>query len=263
MDTVSLPPENKPTQKVSTGKLLQTTVIVGLVLATLFTAFPPTILTSDFNDRLSLLLTPQPQSAQGGSNGSQDLRIGIIAGHWGNDSGTVCANGITEQQVNLTIANLIQQQLSTQKTYQVDLLQEYDSRLNGYKGVLLVSIHNDSCVISNEGTTGFKIASSNYANNPSRGIRLADCIHDRYLKETGLPFHPGSITADMTDYHAFREIDPGTSAVIIETGFLSNPVDYALLTEHPAQVASGIVKGILCFLNNEPIDPTATPPSSP
>ena len=64
---------------------------------------------------------------------------------------------------------------------------------------------------------------------------------------------------DMTDYHAFREIDPYTTAVIIETGFLSNPFDYDLVTLHPEIVATGVVKGILCYLNNELYEISATP----
>ena len=253
---------NRSRNTISTGQILRTTLGVALVLATIFTAFPPTFLTSDFNERLSLLLTPQP----GGNNNQvvdTNLRIGIISGHWGYDSGTVCPNGVTEQQVNLSIATLVQQQLSAQKIYKVDLLQEYDSRLEGYQGVLLISIHNDSCIISNEYTTGFKIATNSQGSSPDRNQRLLNCVYDRYMKETGLTYHPGSITLDMTDYHAFNEIDPNTTAMIIETGFMSNPVDYALLTEHPETVATGIVNGILCYLNNESIESTPEPSMTP
>ena len=261
METTTIPPENRPKERIHSGRILQTTLSVALVLATLFTAFPPTILTSDLNARLSLLLTPQPQVLQGQATVPAGLRIGIISGHWGGDDpGTVCLNGVTEQQVNLKIANIVQQQLNSKNQYQVDLLQEEDSRLNGYQGVLLLSIHNDSCVISNELTTGFKIAPSTSGNYSDRSQRLADCLFDRYQKATNLPYHPGSITPDMTDYHAFREIDPNTSAAIIETGFLSNPVDYELMTEHPDIVATGIVNGILCYLNNESVSATPTTP---
>jgi N-acetylmuramoyl-L-alanine amidase len=263
MESTSPSPDSRQKNRVHSGRILQTTIVVAFVLATIFTAFPPRVLSSDFNERLSLLLTPQP-AVPGGANANLDeLRIGLISGHWGNDSGTVCANGVTEQEVNLKIASMVQQQLAAKKLYQVDLLQETDLRLNGYQGILLISIHNDSCVISNELTTGFKIASSNYGNNPERAERLANCLHDRYQKETNLPYHPGSITPDMTDYHAFREIDPTTTAVIIETGFLSNPIDYALMTEQTNLVANGIVNGILCYLNNESIDSTPTPTVSP
>ena len=259
MNTFTLPSENRHKKGIRSGQILQTTLGVALVLATIFTAFPPTILTSDFNEKLSILLTPQPPSSSVGGVNPDDLRIGIISGHWGSDSGTVCLNGVTENEVNLGIAIIVQQQLNAQRIYQVDLLQENDPRLNGYQGVVLVSIHNDSCVISNEMTTGFKIAPSSDGKNPERAQRLADCLYDRYQKETNLPYHPGSITLDMTDYHAFREIDANTTAAIIETGFLSNPLDYDLVTLHPEIVATGVVKGILCYLNNELFDTIATP----
>ncbi|MFC2064329.1 N-acetylmuramoyl-L-alanine amidase [Chloroflexota bacterium] len=258
MNTSPNSSRNRTNNSIGTGQILKTTLGVALLLATIFTAFPPTFLTSDFNERLSLLLTPQPDTNNDLAV-DPNLRIGIISGHWGYDSGTVCPNGVTEAEVNLQIATLVQQKLSSKKIYKVDILQEYDQRLNEYQGVLLISIHNDSCIISNEFTTGFKIATNPQGNNPERNQRLLNCIFDRYMKETNLTYHPGSITPDMMDYHAFREIDADTTAVIIETGFMSNPVDYDLLTNHPDAVATGIVNGIMCYLNNEAIEITPEP----
>jgi len=263
MESLKISPGNGEKPNVRSGRIIQTALSVALLFATIFSAFPPTILTSDFNERLSLLLTPQPDIVSTGVPGSEGLRIGIISGHWGYDSGTVCPNGVTEEEVNLKIATLVQQKLANNGNYQVDLFQETDQRLYGYQGVILVSIHNDSCVISNELTTGFKVAPSSAGNYPDQSERLANCLHDRYQKETSMSYHAGSITPDMTDYHAFREISPITSAAIIETGFLSNPLDYKLLTEQPDTVATGIVNGIICYLNNEPIDPTPTPAITP
>jgi len=88
---------------------------------------------------------------------------------------------------------------------------------------------------------------------------LVACISDRYAKTTGLPFHYNSITPDMTSYHAFNEIDPQTTAAIIETGFLN--LDRKILTEQPDLVAQGVTAGILCFLHNEDIPSTPTPPA--
>ena len=85
--------------------------------------------------------------------------------------------------------------------------------------------------------------------------RLVACIRDRYGRITGLPFHD-SITPDMTQYHAFNEIDPATTAAIIEAGFLYK--DYDILTSHPDVIADGIVAGIQCFVNNENIAPQPT-----
>ena len=53
------------------------------------------------------------------------------------------------------------------------------------------------------------------------------------------------------------EIDPTTVATIIETGFLN--LDREILTKHTDLVAEGVVQGILCFANNENIEPTAIP----
>jgi N-acetylmuramoyl-L-alanine amidase len=265
METIKLPPENSRKSGVHSGRILQTTMSVALLFATIFTAFPPKLLTSDFNERLSLLLTPQPRIVSTGVPNPEDIRIGIISGHMGieDDPGAVCPNGVKERDVNLGIATLVQQYLTTGTKYQVDLLQELDTRLNGYQGTLLVSIHNDSCIISSEGTTGFKIAASSFGNYPDQSTRLANCIQDKYQKVTLQPYAPDSITDAMTGYHAFGKINANTPAVIIETGFLSDPVDYALVTDHPEIVATGIVNGILCFLNHESIDPTATPTAGP
>jgi N-acetylmuramoyl-L-alanine amidase len=142
--------------------------------------------------------------------------------------------------------------------YQVDLLQEFDPRLNGYQAAVLLSIHNDSCQFINDQATGFKVASALASRDPNSSNRLVACIQDRYARITGLTFHD-SVTSDMTQYHAFNEIDPGTTAAIIEAGFLYK--DYNLLTTHQDLVADGIVAGIQCFVNNEniPLQPTLSP----
>jgi len=61
----------------------------------------------------------------------------------------------------------------------------------------------------------------------------------------------------MTSYHAFSEIDPLTTAAIIEVGFLN--LDQDILTKNPERLADGIVAGIRCYLNNEGVPTTPTP----
>lgn len=246
-------------------RAVQATVGIAILLATLFTALPSRGLVSGaFYDRLSLILTPQavvgtPAVAQ------QQLRIGIVAGHSGNDSGAVCLDGnnnvtLTEADVNLKIAALVQQQL-TQKGYEVDLLREFDTRLNGYRALAIVSIHNDSCDYINDEATGYKVAAALNTNDLNRANRLTACLVDRYHRVTDMTFHAGSITGDMREYHAFREIDPNTVAAIIETGFLN--LDREMLTQKTDLVAEGVVQGILCFANNENVEPTAIPNLAP
>jgi N-acetylmuramoyl-L-alanine amidase len=80
---------------------------------------------------------------------------------------------------------------------------------------------------------------------------------NRYQQMTGLFFHANSITPDMTQYHAFSEIDPNTITAIIETGFLY--LDQSILTKQTDVVAEGVIQGILCFINNESVLPTSVP----
>ena len=115
-------------------------------------------------------------------------------------------DGLTEESVNLKIAELVRQNLN-EAGYDVDLLQEIDPRLNGYQALALVSIHNDSCDYINDQATGFKVAAAVSTIYPEKATRLTACLTQRYQAATGLPFHYNSVTPDMTDYHAFREIN--------------------------------------------------------
>jgi N-acetylmuramoyl-L-alanine amidase len=92
---------------------------------------------------------------------------------------------------------------------------------------------------------------------PEKASRLSGCLIDRYGRTTGLSFHENSITPDMSEYHAFNEINSNTPAVIIETGFLN--LDRQLLTEQTDLVAQGIVEGIYCFIQNENIPEETSP----
>jgi N-acetylmuramoyl-L-alanine amidase len=240
---------------VHAGSIVQTTFSVAFLLATLFVAFSPRMFSGDFGSVISHLLTPQPDGALAIPTSQTQIRVGIVAGHWGHDAGAVCPDGVTEQEVNLAIASLVQQKL-TARGYQVDLLQEFDPRLSDYSAAVLVSIHNDTCDYVDENATGFKVAAAVSTHDPNSANRLTSCIRDRYATITGLTFRPGNITRDMTDYHAFQEINTATTAAIIETGFLNK--DFDLLTRHPDVVSDGVVAGILCFVNNESVSPAPT-----
>ena len=245
--------------------ILGSTFGLAILLATLFNLWTPSrgIFAGSFSDKIDLLLTPQPESSYIVTPQPQ-LRIGIVAGHAGNDSGAACVDEegnttLTEVDVNMKIASLVQKAL-TQEGYKVDLLNEFDTRLNGYRALALVSIHNDSCD-EIEDATGFKIAAAVNTHDMNRATRLTECLRDRYGRITGLRFHEGSITNDMRGYHAFSEIDPYTIAAIIETGFLN--LDQKLLTEKTDAVADGVVRGILCFARNENVEPTPVPTIEP
>ena len=255
------PPRRKGNRAGKIGRFgivngLQIIVTYAFLAATLFTLFTPNNLFSgQMVERLFSAWQANPTSiAQVTAQAPVDSavnRIGIVAGHWKNDSGSVCADGLTEQEVNLKIATLVQEKL-TAEGYQVDLLAEFDDRLEGYKAIALVSIHNDSCTYINDQA---KVAAAMDSAYPQKAERLTACLIDRYHARTGLPFHANSITNDMTNYHAFGEINTETTAAIIEAGFLN--LDRKILTENTDVVAQGIVDGINCFIRNENISPTA------
>ena len=54
----------------------------------------------------------------------------------------------------------------------------------------------------------------------------------------------------MTDYHAFREINPAMPALIIEVGFMN--LDRAILTAQADIPAEGLVQGIMCYVEKLP-----------
>lgn len=178
-------------------------------------------------------------------------RIGIVAGHWGSDDGASCSDGLTEVEVNLSVAELVVQSLRG-LGYRVDLLEEYDDRLDDYLADALVSIHADSCkqfVDATPPPTGFKVASVVDSVVPEEEQRLVECLTEAYAERTGMVIHENSITGHMTGYHTFYAIDGHTPGAIIETGFLW--LDRDLLTQQPDLVAQGIVDGIVCFVEGE------------
>ena len=235
---------------------------VGFMIATLFTAFPePGVLPNSLSDGNSGAL--QAASDVSGSTTPTTRptpRIGLVAGHSGNDSGAVCPDalgGIREVDINLNIAALVRQNL-IDLGYEVDLLAEFDSRLNGYQATALISIHADSCAYI-EGATGFKVAAAKSTLYPEQAARLTNCLQTRYAQITNLTLHPGSVTVDMTDYHAFSEIYSLTPAAIIEVGFMN--LDRQILTQQPDLLAEGVTSGILCYIRNEDVnlEPTQIP----
>jgi len=174
-------------------------------------------------------------------------RIGILAGHLGpeEDPGAVCPDGLREADINAAVAERVVAALRAQG-YEVDLLDEFDERLEEYQADAFVSIHSDSCDIPE--ASGFKVARSWESAIPDIEDKLVECLYEQYEQATGLARHESSITPAMHGYHAFREIALETPGAIIELGFML--ADRGVLTRDPGRLAAGIVKGIVCFLES-------------
>jgi N-acetylmuramoyl-L-alanine amidase len=185
-------------------------------------------------------------------------RIGIIAGHNGpeNDPGAVCVdeNGVeflTEAEINYSVAYLIWQDLFD-RGYNVELLDEWDPRLEGYQADALVSIHANSCsseYLDLEGNpvSGFLVGHAEARPPQGPDALLVECIAAHYSQETQLD-RRYDLPLDMADYHAFREISLTTPGAIIEIGFMFG--DRELITGRADRVSKGIIDGILCYLND-------------
>jgi N-acetylmuramoyl-L-alanine amidase len=256
-------PSVREKKQPGTARFIGITFVVAALVATLFSSWTePGLLPSSLTDRLNSALQSSQPTLEGNyptPTARPLAHIGIVAGHSGNDPGAVCPDelgGIREVDVNLDIANRVRDSL-TNEGYAVDLLTEFDPLLRNYRSLVLVSIHADSCQYINDQATGYKVAAAISTTYPERAQRLTNCLRNRYAEATGLTFHSGSVTTDMTSYHSFSEINADTPAAIIEVGFLN--LDRDFLTQKPDQAAAGISSGILCFLRNEDI-PTQTAP---
>jgi len=204
-------------------------------------------------------------------------RVGVVAGHSGIatygttrgnvDTGAVCDDGFTEASVTMKVAQQVVAALQG-RGYTVDLLQEFDLRLDNYQAAAFISLHADSCEKFDDGFnhSGFKLAYPvDRLTVRDQDLRLSDCIRDNYGPVTGLPFTPGGITDAMTRYHAFHlslghpGIASTTPGLILELGLLS--YDRDLLQNHSDKSAKGIVNGLLCYL--DPRGQPAVPPVAP
>ncbi len=187
-------------------------------------------------------------------------RIGIVSGHRGPqvppDPGAVCPDGLTEAEINFAVAQFVVRNLRA-RGYSVDLLDEFDPRLDNYQAAALVSIHANTCQNwPGEIVSGYLIARAAARTSAGLDDLLVDCVARYYAQTTGLNRRDG-VTVDMSDYHTFREIHPLTPAAIIELGFML--ADRPVLTEKQEEMARGITDGIFCFLEPGDLPPTVSP----
>ncbi|MBZ0297452.1 MAG: N-acetylmuramoyl-L-alanine amidase [Anaerolineae bacterium] len=247
------------------GGFVRTLIVVfaaaGL-MATIFTWWTPSqFITSEVRSELSVAQATSQATVEptGLPTPNWFRRIGIVSGHRGPeaDPGAVCPDGLTEAEINFEVAQRVVRNLRG-LGYSVDLLDEFDSRLDNYQAAALVSIHANTCQDWGEVVSGYLIAAAaaRATTNAQDGL-LVDCVARYYQQASGLQRRDGA-TVDMTDYHTFREISPLTPATIIELGFLL--ADRNLLTQQPDLLAQGITDGIVCFLNSDQSTAEVTQP---
>ena len=200
---------------------------------------------------------------------TEPLRVGLQAGHWKNaqlpdslarlrsSTGTFAA-GRTEVSLNLDLANRTAALLRAQGIV-VDILPA--TVPTGYRADAFVSIHADGNTSSR--ARGYKVATRWRSGVAFRDEVLVETLNQIYGDMTGLP-QDSAITRNMRGYYAFNtwlgdesRISQLTPAVIIETGYMTNPADRAVLFNKPNVVAAGIARGILAFLRSNDATDTA------
>jgi N-acetylmuramoyl-L-alanine amidase len=187
--------------------------------------------------------SPTPKISPTPSPTPSPWKVGVVAGHWKNDSGAVCDDGLQEVTINLDVASRVVAILQ-HEGFDAELLPEFSEKLAGYEADAFISIHVDSCNVPE--ASGFKVARVAASAIPELEDRLVACLIQEYARATGLSYHKNSITYDMTLYHAFNEIDPETPGAIIELGFMA--ADREMLTDNSYRLAQGVARGIACFL---------------
>ncbi len=113
-----------------------------------------------------------------------------------------------------------------------------------------IAIHADGS--ESASTNGYKVSAPrrDYTNKAGDLVKI---IEEEYEKGVGFP-KDTNVTRNMRGYYAFswwkyvHAVHPMTPSVILETGFLTNPKEAALLINHPEIPAQALAKAILSFL---------------
>ena len=183
-------------------------------------------------------------------NAGLGVRIGLQAGHWRADEAPAPYNaqlgssggGKTEAEVNLAIAEAAARVLRA-VGYTVDILPTAIPQ--GYQADLVVAIHADGGPSERR---GFFVDHSSRQATVADETRLAKTLTDAYAA-VGIPnVYRGTVNSQR--YYGYYSVDAHTPMVLIETGFLTNPLDQQVLIGDPERVGAAIAQGIVTFLGS-------------
>jgi N-acetylmuramoyl-L-alanine amidase len=183
-------------------------------------------------------------------NTKTNYKVVLDAGHGGFDSGAAGPTGIEEKTVALAVTLKVGSILAkngveviytrtsdniTWSTNEAKNLQERCDISNKAKPDYFVSIHANSATAAAVG-----IETYYYGGNQS-GAKLAQAVQTELIKETGKS-NRGIKTAN---FYVLRNMD--ATAILVETSFISNPVEEKLLASEAYQnkLAKAISTGIL------------------
>jgi N-acetylmuramoyl-L-alanine amidase len=207
--------------------------------------------------------------------------IVLDPGHGGEEPGAVGPNGLTEKELNLTIALLVADALRAQGATVV-LTRDHDVRVTLATRALLatnlapvafVSIHHNAQPDGPSPVPGTEVYFQ-VSSEPSR--RLAGLIVDEV--RTALGAFPADWASDVPngalarvrqdgtgDFYGILRRGGSTTTVLSEAAYLSNPTEADLLARPDVQQAEAgaIARGIERFQRNEAPTESAYAPGGP
>lgn len=188
----------------------------------------------------------------------------IDAGHGGEDCGAIGVNGVYEKDLNLTIANLVGEQL-TEAGYAVVYTRTEDKLLyteeENIKGIRKISDLKNRCKIAAEydDSIFISIHMNSFADAKYSGLHvyyspesdasqsLAYAIQNKVRTD----IQPNNNRVPKPGKNIFILENVDNTAVLVECGFLTNPEECENLSEKEYQkrLSFSIVCGIIEYMN--------------
>lgn len=181
------------------------------------------------------------------------IRVILVdPGHGGHDRGSAAANGTTEKELNLALAQELASALRAagfvvHMTRENDVFIPLDRRASAAPADLFISVHHNSA--ANTAASGMETFVLR-AETPSEQTGTGAALHLAFLiqKERGrVPGLPDR-GVRFARFKVLRLATP-TPAVLIEAGFLSNPVEAARCAdrEHRRLLAAAIARAVVSW----------------
>lgn len=188
-------------------------------------------------------------------------KVFIDAGHGGNDPGAL-GNGLKEKDITLAVTLKVGKELErhgvkvgyTRKNDKTVNLNSRGPLANKYGADVFVSIHTNAHNSNAQGVETYSYPGS------SKGKNLAKSIQDEIINAKLYTKNRGIKTANFAVLRQSR-----MPAALIETAFITNKQDAAMLKNRQDEFAIAIAKGILNYLNIKYVEekkPTQKPSTS-
>jgi len=246
-DEAVQPEELQHEEPFTVARGVQSVIAFAVLIATIFTLWNPRNLFRSPNIYNLFDLEPSEEPAAADSVPEDgEIQIGLLAGHWQNTTGEVCADGTIEADVNYEIISRLQRALE-KEDYAVRVFPEFDLDLINFEADVFIALYSGSCLTNPPAKSGFSIGTSLISGDQIAVNNLAVCLTESYQDYTRLPFTYQVIDEDHSSFHIFRDVAPSTPAVMIEIGSLS--ADRYLITSQTETIIEGITQGIECHLS--------------